>query len=44
MLLGHQCKTDAVAADSMNALHFAAQKGHVGVARLLINAGKYPFW
>jgi ankyrin repeat protein len=39
LLLANQCNVKAAAADDVNALHFAAQKGHVEVMRHLINAG-----
>jgi ankyrin repeat protein len=39
LLLANQCNPKAAAADDVNALHFAAQKGHVDVMRHLINAG-----
>lgn len=48
LLLANQCNPKAAATDDVNALHFAAQKGHVDVMRHLINAGrrqggvKYP--
>lgn len=40
LLLGHGSNVKAAAMDDMNALHFAAQKGHVEPIRLLVNAGK----
>lgn len=40
LLLGHGSNVKAAAMDDMNALHFAAQKGHVEPIRHLINAGK----
>jgi ankyrin repeat protein len=40
VLLAHGCNVKAGAVDDMNALHFAAQKGHTEVLRQLLNAGK----
>jgi ankyrin repeat protein len=40
-LLAHNVNTGMAAGDDMNALHFAAQKGHLEVVRQLINAGKH---
>ena len=39
LLRAHGSQATAAAMDDMNALHFAAQKGHVEVVRLLLNAG-----
>ncbi len=41
LLLAQGCKVGAPAADDMNALHFAAQKGHSECVRHLLNAGQY---
>ncbi len=40
LLLAHGCNATATAMDDMNALHFAAQKGHTEIARHLLNAGQ----
>ncbi len=42
LLLANQANPKAAAIDDVNALHFAAQKGHVEVMRVLINAGARP--
>lgn len=39
LLLAHNVNTGAAAGDDMNALHFAAQKGHLEATRHLITAG-----
>jgi ankyrin repeat protein len=39
LLLAHGAQVGAAAMDDMNAIHFAAQKGHVEALRALINAG-----
>jgi ankyrin repeat protein len=39
MLLAHNANVKLSAQDDMNALHFAAQKGHAEVIRLLVTAG-----
>lgn len=39
LLLAHGAQVGAAAMDDMNALHFAAQKGHTEAARALLNAG-----
>ena len=41
-LLEAGANTKVFAMDDMNAMHFAAQKGHAEVVRQLLNAGK-PF-
>ena len=41
LLLAHGCTVGAAAGDDMNALHFAAQKGHSECVRHLLNAGQY---
>jgi ankyrin repeat protein len=38
-LIAAKCNIGAGAMDDMNALHFAAQKGHLEVCRLLLNEG-----
>jgi ankyrin repeat protein len=40
VLLAHGAKIGAAAMDDMNALHFAAQKGHAGMISILLDAGK----
>ncbi len=39
LLLAHGCKPSLGAQDDINALHFAAQKGHAEALRHLINGG-----
>jgi ankyrin repeat protein len=39
LLLAHNANVKLSAQDDMNALHFAAQKGHTEVIRLLVTAG-----
>lgn len=43
LLLSHNCNIKLAAQDDMNALHFASQKGHTEVIRLLITAGEEPW-
>ncbi len=42
LLLANGADHKGAAADDMNALHFAAQKGHTEAARHVINAGALP--
>ncbi len=39
-MLAAGAQPSAAAGDDMNPLHFAAQKGHTEIVRLLLNAGK----
>jgi len=39
-LLAHQANVQLGAQDDFNALHFAAQKGHTEMCRILVNAGE----
>ena len=39
VLLAHGSQVAAAAVDDMNALHFAAQRGHTEVVRALLGAG-----
>jgi len=41
-LLALGCPVSSAAADDMNALHFAAQKGHAETVRHILNAGALP--
>lgn len=40
MAFGANSKVGAM--DDMNALHFAAQNGHIGISQLLLDAGTHP--
>lgn len=40
LLLANGCQAGAAAGDDMNALHFAAQRGHEAIVQLLLNEGK----
>lgn len=42
-LLEAGANTKIFAMDDMNAMHFAAQKGHAEVVRLLLNAGELSY-
>lgn len=39
LLIAHGCKVNLAALDDMNALHFAAQKGHTDCVRHVLHAG-----
>ena len=41
-LLAAGAEANAAAVDDTNALHFAAQKGHTDVVKLLLSKGKLP--
>lgn len=44
LLMAHGCSPTYAAMDDMNALHFAAQKGHTEICRTLITAGGGRAW